>query len=210
MWLVAWRHSPAEFVAREHSHLQTWLLAGVWSSAAVGCSRWSCQQALYRCPGARSCQLPRSTCPAATKPGPLLLALQYYVGSEMEAVATRFTLPARAVAFSPSGINLAASGDDEGEGPESAGRLPARAWGWLVASQMGVGWSPCCMGSLIAPPTTTESAAALLHGNQPAPCGRRSSCVPDLSSPPSRTQAPSSETRPAGRLVDCHLFPPTL
>ena len=33
---------------------------------------------------------------------------------ELEAVATRFTLPARAAAFSPSGLNLAAGGDDDG------------------------------------------------------------------------------------------------
>ena len=32
----------------------------------------------------------------------------------MDAVATRFTLPVRSAAFSPSGLNLAAGGDDEG------------------------------------------------------------------------------------------------
>jgi chromosome transmission fidelity protein 4 len=32
----------------------------------------------------------------------------------LHAVATRFTLPARCLAYSPSGLNLAASGDDEG------------------------------------------------------------------------------------------------
>jgi WD40 repeat protein len=35
-------------------------------------------------------------------------------GGDMDAVATRFTLPVRALAFSPSGLNLAAGGDDEG------------------------------------------------------------------------------------------------
>lgn len=32
----------------------------------------------------------------------------------MDAVATRFTLPVRALAYSPSGLTLAAGGDDEG------------------------------------------------------------------------------------------------
>ena len=32
----------------------------------------------------------------------------------MDAVATRFTLPVRSAAYSPSGLNLAAGGDDEG------------------------------------------------------------------------------------------------
>ena len=32
----------------------------------------------------------------------------------MDQVATRFTLPVHALAFSPTGINLAAGGDDEG------------------------------------------------------------------------------------------------
>lgn len=33
---------------------------------------------------------------------------------DFDSVATRFSLPVRALAYSPSGTNLAASGDDEG------------------------------------------------------------------------------------------------
>ena len=42
--------------------------------------------------------------------------LQIYTLPEgdFDSVATRFSLPVRALAYSPSGTNLAASGDDEG------------------------------------------------------------------------------------------------
>lgn len=37
-----------------------------------------------------------------------------FPGGELHSIATRFTLPPRCLAYSPSGIHLAASGDDEG------------------------------------------------------------------------------------------------
>ena len=43
-----------------------------------------------------------------------VLQIFNFPGGELHTIATRFTLPARCLAYSPSGINLAASGDDEG------------------------------------------------------------------------------------------------
>lgn len=50
------------------------------------------------------------------RPSPPLTPLQVYSHPKGDHIglATRFTLPVRALAYSPSGLNLAVAGDDEG------------------------------------------------------------------------------------------------
>lgn len=66
-------------------------------------------------------------------------------------VATRFTLPAQAVAYSPSGSTLAAAGDDEGiKLINAADRKVCRIWSWV-----------CCINTFVAVRGTLEQKSAV-------------------------------------------------
>ena len=76
-------------------------------------------------------------------------------GGDMDAVATRFTLPVRALAFSPSGLNLAAGGDDAGiklvdiSTCKIFRQLPSQVGGWGGGGVGGACLDFCACGLLV-------------------------------------------------------------
>ena len=74
------------------------------------------QRADLRNKGARACILQPKRAHLIAYHPEIVWLLQIYrlPGGDFDSVATRFSLPVRALAYSPSGTNLAASGDDEG------------------------------------------------------------------------------------------------